>query len=75
MAFSDADIAQGYELDLHAHDVPAIQCFLAEHQGHDFHVIARVDTPSPQPLLPWEDGDTWLFSERGEPRALTEQGE
>lgn len=68
MSFTPEAIAEGYELDLHAHDVPVINRFLAEHQGHDLHVITRVDTPSPQPLLPWEEGDAWLFTEA----ALTE---
>lgn len=52
MSFSLAAIQEGYELDLHAHDVPLIQCFLAERQGLDLHVIERVDTPDPQLLLP-----------------------
>ncbi|MCR4375625.1 MAG: hypothetical protein NUW22_12330 [Acidobacteria bacterium] len=52
MSFSAQEIAEAYELDLHAHDVPVIMQFLAERQGHDLHVIARVDTPDPQGLLP-----------------------
>ena len=61
--FTDADIADGYQLDLHAHDVPLIRCFLAEHQGRDLHVIERKDTPDPEPLLPWDPGDAWLVDE------------
>jgi hypothetical protein len=66
MAFSDREIRAMYVYDLRRHDVPVIARFLAERQGLDLHVIARVDTPSPQPLLPWDNEDAWLFSDSGE---------
>lgn len=67
--FSDREIARGYALELAAHQVPVIQCFLAEHAGADLHVIARAiepDVSKYQPLLPWAEDDRWLFQPMAE---------